>query len=669
MILKNYFTLIFIAVFSFSFTANISSQIKPVIIDLGNKEKKNDPTYEEYFEITDCEFEPGAPAMYLLDEQESKVYIDHTKRQYFYSLKRHVKIKILTTEGLEYANLELLSINDKDDKFLNFKAITVNQENGEIVIEKVNKDDIIEEKIKKKSHIKKVVMPKVKVGSIIEYSYEKISPGISFIDDWKYQKEIPVLVSRMIFKNELNSSFAHFNYISTSFRISGNKSIEYSETYDSSLGIREVKNIPSFKKEEFALPVSEYIGKNVHLLSSIRDFTNLKTDTILIDYQDLNKLILEGKYFNYYLHKKNKILSNLNIDKTKDDFDNYEEYVKYIIKEIQNKIDWNEDDFFIPENTPKELLEFKTGNVADLNLLLIAALREAKLRAYPVLCSTRGHARLKNELPSYSDINYLICALELDGKFILLDATAKNLPFGKLPPRILNDKGWLIHKEKYQWIPLQTDDNIGKSTYFLKLKIEDDEIKGDFKTKIEGYSAYHHFEEEEKEGEGNKNDDDEDEEDDDNPLKDWSIEDVEIKKEKIDQPIITSSIISKEIEDEDMIYFNPIIIPPFKENPFTEEERISSIEFPYKTKFSYVLSLEIPEEYEVEEIPEELKISSFDKGIIYTFSAKKMSNKISVTSSFMINKTSHPRGYYPSIKEVFFKMIKKNEEFIILKKK
>ncbi|MEJ7658609.1 MAG: hypothetical protein WKG07_02725 [Hymenobacter sp.] len=80
-----------------------------------------------------------------------------------------------------------------------------------------------------------------------------------------------------------------------------------------------------------------------------------------------------------------------------------------------------------------------------MNLLLIAALRQAGLPAQPVLLSTRTHGRVSQSFPQLQQFNYVIGVLPLaDGKELLLDATEPLLPCGVLPSRCLSQAGRLV---------------------------------------------------------------------------------------------------------------------------------------------------------------------------------------------------------------------------------
>ena len=70
--------------------------------------------------------------------------------------------------------------------------MTYNLVNGKIEKTKLNGDGEFKDNVNKFWSIKKITMPNVKEGSIIEYKYTIKSPFFSNLQDWKFQQTIPV---------------------------------------------------------------------------------------------------------------------------------------------------------------------------------------------------------------------------------------------------------------------------------------------------------------------------------------------------------------------------------------------------------------------------------------------------------------------------------------------
>src|SRR5205085_9922423 len=143
-------------------------------------------------QMKSCDFDDKAEVMVLLDDGQLDFIFDKG-----IELNRRIRIKILSNKGLESANIHLPYYSDRNSQEItSLDAQTYNlDENGNMVVTKVEKKLIYEKKINKKFSEKVFTFPEVKVGSIIEYKYKHT--GIGLID-WYFQKSIPVKYSHFV---------------------------------------------------------------------------------------------------------------------------------------------------------------------------------------------------------------------------------------------------------------------------------------------------------------------------------------------------------------------------------------------------------------------------------------------------------------------------------------
>lgn len=106
------------------------------------------------------------------------------------------KIKIYKKEGYEYANhSERFYVGGNGQEKLAYsKAITYNLVNGKIEKTKLNSDGEFTEKSNKFWSRKKITMPNVREGSIIEYKLTITSPYIQNFPDWEFQKRFRSII-------------------------------------------------------------------------------------------------------------------------------------------------------------------------------------------------------------------------------------------------------------------------------------------------------------------------------------------------------------------------------------------------------------------------------------------------------------------------------------------
>ena len=104
----------------------------------------------------------------------------------------HVKIKILKQEGQKKGDftIPLFINNGYDEKLKSVDASIFNDANQATQESRFDGKNILEEKTNKNFTLKKIPLPDVRVGSIIEVKYVTESPYIN-IHYWEFQDDIP----------------------------------------------------------------------------------------------------------------------------------------------------------------------------------------------------------------------------------------------------------------------------------------------------------------------------------------------------------------------------------------------------------------------------------------------------------------------------------------------
>ena len=90
----------------------------------------------------------------------------------------HERIKVLKEEGKKYADYSFLYYNDRDIKeyYSGIKVETYNRENGKIVRTKMSKKYDYDEQYSENVRRRSFTAENVKVGSVIEITYNFTSP-------------------------------------------------------------------------------------------------------------------------------------------------------------------------------------------------------------------------------------------------------------------------------------------------------------------------------------------------------------------------------------------------------------------------------------------------------------------------------------------------------------
>lgn len=164
------------------------------------------------FEKTKSTIQADAPAEVLYADGNYKVSfntnqggVEQTKKVFYRII---VFDKDKTPDDVLKVEIPLRKNSGSDqDKLITLKAVTYNLENGKIIEQKVEKKDIFLDKVHRFMDIQTFTFPNVKNGSILEYTYEIISPFYGNTDTWYFQQSIPVVASNFTMQNQ-----EYFNY-------------------------------------------------------------------------------------------------------------------------------------------------------------------------------------------------------------------------------------------------------------------------------------------------------------------------------------------------------------------------------------------------------------------------------------------------------------------------
>jgi len=119
----------------------------------------------------------------------------------------------------------------------------------------------------------------------------------------------------------------------------------------------------------------------------------------------------------------------------------------------------------------------------------------------------------------------------------------------------------------------------------------------------------------------------------------------------------------------DVFYFNPMLSEGYKENPFKAAERVYPVEMGGTMDETYVLNMEVPEGYVVDELPKSAKVLYNDDEGFFEYLVVKGSEGIQFRSRLQLKKANFKPEDYNTLREFFGFIVKKESEQIVFKKK
>ncbi|MEO1211973.1 MAG: DUF3857 domain-containing protein [Bacteroidota bacterium] len=608
---------------------------------------------------------PEADAVYLMN-------VGHTFVTMSAGLKlaeeRHFRIKVLTEAGQDHADIELPYFAKGRTQYISsIKAMTYYEENGKVIEQKIKNADIFDEDVDGYWRQKKFSMPNVKPGSVIEIRYLLTSEDFTFIRDWYFQKDIPVLYSE--FSKEVIEGF-YYQTTSKGNLVGINRSNERTSkttpqgTLDLVKETFKAANIAPLEKEAFVANMSDYASHLTFQLQKISIPGGLYKDYVRTWGQIAYAWDRDmGEYYKSNGATKNELASvELSGDEDK--------ALSEIFHHVQKKYEWSGGLSLYPYPESKNLIKDKKGNGTAINYLLLTLLRETGFEANPMLISTRGNGNVQRLFATIRQFDHVIVAVKQGEEYILLDATGESLPLGMLPYRDLNQEGFMVGAEAYEWLSL-TPKHRYKSIKSANLKLATDgSIEGKITCKHEEYSAL-------VERNTLKEVEDRDEyfnEDLTSGFEDAELIDYEVKEEEaIYQPFTTVS--DFEINDNvagsigGKIYLKPLLDETITDNPFTSEKRIYPIDFGYGRHKMVTYSYILPEGFEVESAPQPIRMVTSDKKMLFQYQAQAMGNMLQVQFIMEIKDNVYAPQQYEEIKAFYDQVIKKHGEQIVLVKK
>ncbi|MCO6174371.1 DUF3857 domain-containing protein [Flavobacterium sp. NRK F10] len=574
--------------------------------------------------------------------------------------KVEVKIKIYKKEGLDFANQEILYFSGHNSERINItEANTYNLVDGKVVKTKVRSDSEFKEEINDRWSKKKLAFPDVKVGSIIEYSYKITSPYISNFDDWYFQYDIPVdFVEYMVYIPEF------FSYRTL---MTGYENIALEEKTVRSTDFNKLKhtytgkNIPAIKEEKFVRNIDNYTSKISFELARI-SYPNQAPKEVATTWKSVVKTIYdeirfgkEIKQKRYFEEDLEAIIKGLSED----------EKLEAIFKFVQNRMNWNEKNGYLVDNGVKKAYKEKIGNVADINLMLVAMLQYAGFDANPVLLSTRSNGIAL--FPSRFAFNYVIAGVQKGDEVILLDATNKNTEQNIIPIKAINWFGRLIRANgTMEDIVLESNmRSIQASTLMVEMD-EEGTIKGKYREQLTNYEAFVFAERfaDKAEDVVRKNTE--------NEYDNIEISEFEVNDDKPKNVIVNFELESSNLVDQigNKMYLSPMMFLKMDENPFKDSERKFPIEVNYPFKENYNIVIKLPEGFEIEYLPEAVSYVTEGGEILFTYQiANPTPNSIQMVSTLEFRSSIVPVHNYQSLKTFFDELLKKTDEKIVLKQK
>jgi hypothetical protein len=622
----------------------------------------------------------------ILSDYGSLHFTGNKSGWFSYIYQKHTRIQILNKKAFDLAKVVVrLYTKDNDPEKLDYAtASTYNLDNGVVSESKLDKQEIFEDK-KDKNHIeKKFTLPAVREGSIIEYTYSITSDYIYILPSWEFQSaeypclysqfevEIPQALFYVVVRQGVHpydvdkGSEGHASYsILEKDRINGIVNTENTILVNATTTKHQwvMKNIPALKIESYLSTPRNYLDQLSFQLSKTyngedyHDHTNTwaKATEELLKKEDFGQPLTDDKDWLNDLMAKITAGVSEPLDQA-----------KALYHYVQTHFTCTDHYDVFVKTSLRDVLKKNSGTVGDINLLLAAMLRQKGFEADPVLLSTREYGFNLAKYPILERLNYVIIRFSYGGVVYYLDAARPELGFGQLAGNCYNGHARVICEKDSASVWFEADSLHEKKTTMVIMVNGAKGLEGTFQSVLGPVESYNvrrqvsdHGQKEFFKG-----------------IQTAYGEDYEVANMNLDsldkkeQPVtVRYSFVQKQDAGSSMLYLNPFYGEATRENPFKAAERKYPVEMPYTTDDLYLLNLEIPEGYEVEELPKSARVALNGDDGSFEYLIARQENFIQLRCRIKLNKANFSADDYANLRDFYAFVVKKENEQIILKKK
>lgn len=580
---------------------------------------------EEELRMERYDRDPDAEAVILYEELRTYFLIGN---QFTRMTDYFIRIKVLKAEGKEYADINLPYVFQREN-YANLDAVAYNLVDGKIVKTPLKKQYLFREQVGDEQWMLKFSIPEVREGTVIEYRYRMNSDFVTYIPSVVVQHDIPTV--RMKATVEI-PEYLRFNvntkgYLSINMR--ENTIAGRIAGTDVPYNVREIttegRDIPALKKEPFVWNRNEFRSMIDFELSQIAmPFSDVQNFSLT--WKDVNEALAETD-FNSNIRMGNPfkeetaaiVARNLAPRQT----------LHELLRLVQSHMKWD-GKYRLMSSSPRNAADKGTGNSAEINSVLMAAVKDAGFDVVPLLLNPRSRGRLPLAHPSFDGISTFILRVTLDdGKFAYLDGTDPDSDVDLLPTDLLVDRARIYGVSgDVGWCDLS---RLAPGNTHINMTLGFDPELSVHGRITERYtnvpalrcsSAYSDARSEEEYVEALE-------------------EEHHIRIDSLTINGLRSAHLTQEFtmtrEPEtagDFIYLNATIIPFLTENPFKSPERKYPVEFDNPASYTMQGVLRLPEGYVVEELPRAARFNAFDGDITCFYMAQATNGVIQFNMRF-----------------------------------
>ncbi len=592
----------------------------------------------------------------------------------FYSFfNRYKRIKILKKTAVTAVGTVKISFtaNQNVDGIRRIDAQVI-QPNG--TVQRLASKDFFLEQNRADNFTLKFAFPNLQEGSIIEYRYKTdVSDNPFTLTDWYFQDNLPVRHSDLFLNVPetyeyqficQGGKYPKLDKLKDSTHITFFKST----LVNSNTTRFTIDSLPAMKEESYVTTTDNYKSRIRFQLSRFL-LPNGKLEDVVNSWDKFAETLVKHPLLGLqYTQKSNSKDMWRVVKKEINDTMSVNMKIEKIYTYLAKNVSWIDNYFNVfADGELDAAFKKRKASSAELNLMLIACLRQANIEAAPMLISTRENGRPVPSYPMVKQFNHLICYTEATGKPLLLDVGTIHRPMGILRSVSLNGQGWILQGYNSKWVDIVPPLSIQTLSATFTLS-ETGSLKGSMVRYHTGYSAVNEL--------LTTENDDKNEYLRKKLATDFigiTIDSIKVKgqdahKANLKEAVYCTIDNAATVAD-DFMYLKPTLKTEFDQNPFRLNERNYPVEFPYPFRDEFTMDLTLPKNYEIEEMPQSASAKLDNKGGQFDYTIIKTTDGIRINIKIEVTQLYFKVENYDAIKAFFNQIAAKQAEQIVLKKK
>jgi hypothetical protein len=666
--------------FSLLFLSSILSSLYCFAQPDGNFKEWGGVTSEE-MNIRECSFEKNADALLLLDLAD--VY--YNRKGDFYSTGKfsittayYQRYKVFTERGTENANFKFKFRSGADQEIKEIKGAAYNLDaEGKIQKTELTATDVHFNRLNDYETEVAFTIPGVKKGSVFELGYHRDQTVNYTLPSWYFHSDVPSV------RSTLRIGFLDAIEYFVARHITNKDIEEKSEPFVSQISVPlpaygeterlkghmvtfTTHNLPAVHPEPYMNSRTNYMDHVSFQLMSFH-FPLNQSARIISTWYRFNSHFLEDPNFGGNINQggiPKRLLENA-IKAEASNTDKPKQRAEAIFNFVRNSMSWDGYISTFPKESNDRTWKIKSGNSAEINLLLLNALRKTGFKAYPMLVGTRNYGYLYTEYPILDQFKNVVVLLEIDSDRLILDATEKFLSFGVPKYELLNNYGYIIKDEMQgDWYRIN-DVSTNRENILIEATLNNGQLKGQITTTCDNYSQatirrlkatgrQNVMNEELKKKAPNV-------------VIESATDSVDEKQNTVTQKINYTA--QPATDNDGSIYITIPSLYGDYTNPFVSPERVSAVDFGFKQKINTVLQMEIPEGYEVDSLWGLKQVITPDTGIVFLYGAEVQENLLLMRQQLEYRKSLYQVKDYPYFYEFHQQYYHLNQQPVVLRKK